>query len=181
MMFWADLTDYVGRRSLSQYGRNWRLDMGTKTITETRCDRQGCKTVVRDDSGIRGMPPGWATVQIYSDIPNTTVPHPDTTLIVCPRCLTVINPPPKRPRSDKGIKRKPAKKEALVGQERASGLKKVESTTMGQNISHKASSKNQKLDCALCPTRVDCKIVGIKERGDCWQGKLEKGELKEVV
>lgn len=72
--------------------------MGTKTITETRCDRTGCKSIESWEGDTISKLPGWAEIQItfHSE-------QPSKRLIVCSKCLKIIDPGPRKPRKDKGV------------------------------------------------------------------------------
>ncbi len=147
--------------------------MANEVFTKTKCDRQGCNEVVERPGALDTLPQGWCSADMTID------GGPPIRKVYGPKCLAIINPPPKKPRADKGTHRKPDKFEPLVGQKEAPGPKKAESTTKGKNTNYKASSENQDQDCVLCPIRAECKIVGIAERYACWTAKLVSGEIKE--
>ncbi len=100
--------------------------MANETFTRTKCDRAGCNEVVERPGALDTLPEGWAKMTLMFGRDGD-----DREIVIGPKCLAIINPPPRKPRADKGVpapQRSP-KFEPLVGQERLTTSKEGECTT----------------------------------------------------
>ncbi len=72
------------------------MGTGIEVMTKISCVRPSCKSVVIREGSNQSLPDDWARIEIHRGETNFVLEA------VCPKCLLLVDPPPKKKRSDAG-------------------------------------------------------------------------------